>query len=160
MMRAMKNPTLSMALAACLMAAVSAQAADKPKEASFGKGTGAMLTKEQLRTCMNQKTHLGELDAELLKEQAALGTLKDDVTREGDALKAKIDTVDRTKPEAVAAFNEQAQAHDKQIDAYQTRVSAFNARVAEANTERDAHAKGCENRRYLEDDEIAIKKGK
>ena len=62
--------------------------------------------------------------------------------------------------EAVAAYNEQTEARDKQIDDYQARVTAFNARVESNKTDRDAYAKGCENRRFFEDDEIAIKKSK
>ena len=159
MMRGMKNPTFSMLLVACL-ATVSAHAADKPKEAAFGKGTGAMLSKEQLRSCLSQKAHLNELDADLVKEQSALAATKADVLREGDAIKAKLETVDRTQADAVAAFNQETEAHDKRIDAYQERVTAFNARVDAGKAERDTYGKSCDNRRYLEDDEIAIKKGK
>jgi len=60
----------------------------------------------------------------------------------------------------VAAYNEQAQARDTQIDDYQARVTTFNARVEARQAERDAFAKNCNNRRYFEEDEIAIKKGR
>jgi hypothetical protein len=39
-------------------------------------------------------------------------------------------------------------------------VTAFNARVEANNGDREAYAKACENRRFFEEDEIAIKKGK
>jgi hypothetical protein len=160
-MRAMKNHPLLAVLTACLLAAGAAHAADKTKkEGSFGKGGGAMLTKEQLRACMNQKARLAQQDDELAKEQSALAAAKGEVTRSGEALKAQLDTLDRTNAEAVAGYNDQAQARDKQIDDYQARVSAFNARVDAGRAEREAFGKGCDNRRYLEDDEIAIKKGK
>lgn len=159
MMRAMKNQTLSMMFAACLMAA-TAHAADKPKEGSIGKGTGAMLSKEQLRSCLARKPRLAEQEADLLKEQNALAAIKEDVARSGEALKTKLETVDRTSAEAVAAYNEQTEARDKQIDDYQARATAFNTRVDASKVDREAYAKNCENRRYLEDDEIAIKRGK
>jgi Skp family chaperone for outer membrane proteins len=162
MMRAMKNLSLTTTvLTLCLLAAGAAHAADKPKkESSFGSGSGAMLTKEQLRSCLGQKAHLAQLDDELVKEQAALAVAKDDVARSGDALKAQLETVDRSNADAVAAYNDQAQARDKQIDDYQARVGAFNTRVDASKAEREAFGKACVNRRFLEDDEIAIKKGK
>jgi len=161
-MRAMKKiPLTTAALALCLLAAGTGQAADKPKkEGSFGQGSGAMLTKEQLRSCLTQKAHLAQQDDDLLKEQTALAAAKDEVARSGEALKAQLETVDRTSADAVAAYNDQAQARDKQIDDYQARVTAFNARVDASKGEREAFGKTCSNRRFLEDDEIAIKKGK
>lgn len=162
MMRAMKNhPLTPLLLTACLLAASAVHAADKPKkEGSFGQGSGPMLSKEQLRSCLSQKTQLAQQDDELIKEQTALAAAKEEVARGGDALKAQLETVDRTSAEAVAAYNERAQARDKQIDDYQARATAFNARVDASKAEREAFGKTCANRRFLEDDEIAIKKGK
>ena len=109
---------------------------------------------------MNQKAKLAQQEEDLTREQAALATTKGEIGRSGDALKAGLETLDRTNAEAVAAYNDQAQARDKQIDDYQARVTAFNTRVDAAKTERDAFSKACENRRFFEEDEIAIKKGK
>jgi hypothetical protein len=148
-------------LALALLGAGMAGAADKPKkEGAFGKGSGPMLTREQLRDCLSRKPRLAQQDDDLAKEQAALVTTKAEMSRSGEALKTALETLDRTNEEAVATYNDQAQARDKQIDEYQARVGAFNARVEAAKTERDAFTASCENRRYLEDDEIAIRKGK
>jgi hypothetical protein len=148
-------------LSLTLLAATATFAADKPKkEGAFGKGGGAMLSKEQLRNCMSLKTRVAQQDDDLTKEQAAIGTVKDEIGRNGDALKAKLETLDRTNADAVAAYNDESQARDKQIDDYQARVTAFNTRVEANKAEHDAYGKGCENRRFFEDDEIAIKKGK
>jgi len=164
MMRGMKNRALILAalVATALAAAPAARAADKTaKEGTpAGKGGGAFLTKEQLRACMTQKAHAAQLDDDLGREQTALAAAKDEVGRSGETLKAQLETIDRTSAEAVAAYNEQAQARDRQIDAYQARVTAFNARVEAAKVEREAYGKSCENRRFFEEDEIAIKKGK
>lgn len=141
----------------------SALAADKPKkEGSFGGGktAGAFLTKDQLRACFDQQDRMKEQGAKLTREQADIAALKAEITTTGDALKAQLDSVDRTNEEAVAAYNEKAQARDKQIDDYQARVNAFNDRVQAASADRESFAKGCESRRYFEEDEIAVKKGK
>jgi chromosome segregation ATPase len=144
-----------------LLATGAVFAADKPKkEGAFGKGGGAMLTKEQLRSCMAQKDKVAQLDDELTKEQTALAATKDEIKGSGETLKAGLETLDRSNAEAVAAYNDESQVRDKQIDDYQARVTAFNTRVEANNGDRDAYTKACENRRFLEDDEIAIKKGK
>ena len=153
-------------LAACslmlsLLATSATFAADKPKkEGAFGKGGGAMLSKEQLRGCINLKSRMAQQDDELTREQTALAATKDEIGRSGDALKSGLEALDRTNAEAVAAYNEQAEGRDKQIDDYQARVTAFNTRVEAGKTDRDAYAKGCDNRRFFEEDEIAIRKGK
>jgi len=140
-------------------------AADKPpakKEGSFGTGKsgGAYLTKEQLRACIAQQDKVKAQDAELLKEQAEIAAQKTEIARVGDELKAQLEAVDRTSAEAVAGYNDAVTARDRQIDAYQARVSAFNANVDANHAAHDGFAQGCSNRRYFEEDETAIRKGK
>ena len=115
------------ALLGAVLIAPAAHAADPPKkkEGAFGKGGGAFLSKEQLRSCLSQKDRIAQSDDDLLKERAALGGIKDELARSGEALK-----------------------------------EGFNGRVEAAKPEREAYSKACDNRRFFEDDEIAIKKGK
>ncbi|MEP6873712.1 MAG: hypothetical protein ABI887_05065 [Burkholderiales bacterium] len=144
-----------------LLAATGAIAADKPKkESAFGKGGGAFLTRDQLRVCLNLKGRSAQQDDALAKEQVALVALKDEISRGGDTLKARLETLDRTDAEAVTGYNDASQVRDKQIDDYQARVTAFNTQVETNKADHDAYAKGCENRRFFEDDEIALKKSK
>ena len=146
-----------------LLTAGTGHAADKPKkQGAFGTGkaVGAYLTRDQLRACLAQHAQTMRRDAALQQEQAALTNAKAEIARSGDVLKLQLEVVDRTQADAVAAYNEQAKARDQQIDDYQARVTAFNTRVDARQTERDAYTKGCDNRRYFEEDEIAIKKGK
>ena len=139
-----------------------AHGADKPKESSFGKGkaTGAFLTRDQLRVCMAQQARLAQQDEAMLKEQADLAALKAEIVRGGAELKEQLAALDRTNQEAVNAYNERLTARDKSIDDYEARVPKFNTRVDAATPEREAFAAGCENRRFFEEDEIAIRKGK
>lgn len=161
----MRTPTLTGALlmTLTLLVAAAGHATDKPKKQGAlgtGKATGAYLTRDQLRDCLRQHDRAAHEDADLKQEQAALADAKAQIARSGDALKLQLDVVDRASADAVAAYNAQAQARDKEIDDYQARVTAFNARVDARQAERDAYAKNCDNRRYFEEDEIAIKKGK
>ena len=151
------------ALLSALLVALPALAADKAKpEGSFGggKSTGAYLTRDQLRTCMSRQAKVHDEEAALQKEQAEIATLKNEIARSGDQLKQQLEGVDRSNAEAVAGYNDAAQARDRQIDAYQARVDAFNARVDAGNAVRAGFIQTCSNRRYFEEDEIAIKKGK
>ena len=61
---------------------------------------------------------------------------------------------------AVNAYNERAQARDARIDAYEASIERYNTRATALNADHDAFARSCDNRRFLEDDETAIKKGK
>jgi hypothetical protein len=147
-----------------LLAATAAFAAAKPvkKEASFGAGkaTGAYLTRAQLRGCLTQQDDVKVDDADLVKEQTALASQKEQIARSGDELKARLETVDHTNADAVTAYNVAVQARDRQIDDYQARVTAFNTRVDANQTAHRAFNQGCSNRRYFEEDEAAVRRGK
>jgi len=159
-MRFQRPHSLSLLILAAALSAAPSWAADK-KEASFGKGgTGAYLTRDQLRTCLAHQDRVRQQNDDVVKEQAALTAMKADIARSGDELKAKLDTLDRTDLDAVTAYNDRASARDKQIDDFQARADAFNARVEANKAERDAFGKACDNRRYFEEDEIAIRKEK
>lgn len=154
---------LLLALLAAAFAVTSALAAGKParKEGAFGsKASGPYLTKEQLRGCMTQRDKMKADDTELSAEQAAIATEKAQIARAGDELKTRLETIDRTSAEAVDGYNIAGQARDKQIDAYQARVAAFNTRVGANEAAHSSFGQGCSNRRYFEEDEQAISKGK
>ncbi len=159
----MLKPTLKRALlVSALLLAATGHAADKPKEATFGKGkaSGPLLSREQLRQCLSQQAQVKEQEVELVKLQAALNSDKTAILRSGETLTEQGAGLDRTQPEAVTAYNERVLARDKAIDELQARGAQFNERAAAANAQREAFAKACEGRSYNEIDEIAIQKGK
>jgi chromosome segregation ATPase len=151
------------ALAAALLAAsaphVLAQA--KTKTLGSGKPQGPLiLSRAELRECLALQTRVKTKreEAEQVKEQ--LEKEKDELKRSGDELKDKLAVLDRTSQEQVDQYNAQAGERDKRIDAYQARTATFNAQVDALNAERESWSKNCENRRYDEKDELAIKMGK
>ena len=158
------RPALRGLLVLPLLAVALAQAADKPapkKEASFGTNKGgAYLTKDQLRKCLAQEDAIKVQDADLVKEQAAIGARKAEIAKLGDDLKTRLETVDRTNAEAVNGYNEAVADRDKQIDEYQARVTKFNAGVDANQAAHDEFSQGCSSKRYFEEDEAAIRKGK
>jgi hypothetical protein len=159
----MLKPNLKLALLlAALLVAATAQAADKPKEASFGKGKagGPVLTREQLRQCLTQQAQVKNEEAELVKLQTGLNADKAAIMKSGEVLTEQGAALDRSKPELVTAYNELVLARDKAIDALQARGAQFNERAGTAGLQREAFARACEGRSYNESDEIAIQKGK
>lgn len=146
-------------LFACvLLATMAAHAADKP--ATKGKGSGPLLTRAELRECMARPPRLAAESEELRKQQAANDADKLQIVQQGDALKEQLATLDRTSAEAVAAYNEKAQARDARVDAYNAANAALNTRVEALQAKRSAYIADCQNRIYDEKDEIAIKNGK
>jgi len=149
-------------LAAFVTAAPATRAADKPRETkpAPAKPTPSLLSPTQLRECLAQQQSLRSRGDETERTQVALRASKDEIDRLGIALKEKLDTLDRTSADAVAAYNAQVATRDKLIDQYQEGVPAFNTQVETLKSDRAVYAKTCENKRYDENDEIMIRKGK
>ncbi len=145
------------------LAAAPAQAATPPRaEAGFGtiKGSGAYLTREQLRECFVKQDKLRTEDAELIKEQASVNVDRAAVARGGAATQTRLDTLDRTNAEAVSAYNEAVEARNKQVEAFQARATTFNERVGANAQTHASFSATCSNRRYFEEDATAIRKGR
>ncbi len=113
-----------------------------------------------MRECLAQQQSLRSRADEAERKQAALTASKAEIDRLGTTLKEQLDSLDRTSADAIAAYNAQAAARDKMIDQYQEGVPAFNTEVEALKADRAVHAKACENKRYDENDEIMIRKGK
>ena len=139
-----------------LCAALSVHAGSYPK----GKGSGPLLTRDELRQCMALHDRTRAQRDEITRLQQQIAQDKDEIARRGDELKEQTTWLDRYSEPAVAQYNEQAQARDKMIDAYETRVAAHNAQAEALKTDSAAFTKNCGNRRYDEKDELAIQKGK
>jgi len=149
------------ALAAALLAAVAApHAAAQSKTLGTGKPQGLIMTRQELRECLAAQGKLKAKRDETQQMKDQLDKEKDEIRRSGDELKDKLVWLDRTSQEQVDQYNAAAGERDKRIDAYQTRTTAFNAQVDALNVDREAWGRNCENRRYDEKDELAIKMGK
>lgn len=140
----------------------AAQTAPKPSQGTFGqgKGSGPLLTRAELRQCLAQQENLRKSDDELRRERQALDDEKAELVRLGTELKEQLAALDRSSQEAVDQYNARAAARDQRIDVLEARMTPFNARVEAAAAERASFGKRCDNRRYDERDEIAIKNGK
>ena len=153
---------LSSALCVAALTAPLIATAQKVKESSFGKSKagGPLLTRAQLRDCLAQKESLRVQGEQTLAPQAEFERDKAEIQRLGSVLKEELAVLDRSNAEAVEQYNAKAVARDKSIDDLEARAPAHNLRVQNLNAAREAFARACENRRFDETDEIAIKKEK
>jgi hypothetical protein len=154
-------PATLFLFAACALA-LPVHAADKPRSSSFGnaKPSSPLLTRAQLRDCLGRQDRLRGRPEEMARRQAALEADRAEIERLGSALKEQAAALDRTSADAVGAYNEQVRARDKLIEDYQGAVPTFNTEAEALKSEQDAFASTCQNRRYDENDELAIRKGK
>ncbi len=158
-MRAMSTSNLLRAAAAIVALGAGAAAAQTavPKGS---KPTGPLLTRAELRVCFTQRDQLRDRAEVLARERAELDQERSGLVALGDALKARLETLDRSDPMAVERYNADAMERDRRIDAFEARMPAFNARVEALASERDERARRCDNRHYDELDEIAIRRGR
>jgi len=134
-------------------------AAAKPKDVPVAK-KAPILSQAELRECFAQRDRIRAQHDETLRMKEQIGKDKDEIVKLGETLREKLATLDRTSAEAVAAYNAETAARDKQIDTYEASTQAFNAKVDALAAERDSFTKGCENKRFDEADEQAIRRGK
>ena len=152
-------------LASCLaaVAALPAQAADKPKkEGTLGKAKPGqpMLTKEQLRACLAQNERIKKQIADTVPLQDGLKKEGEELAQAGDALKAERPTLDTTNEAAVNGFNERIAARDKAVEAYKARAEDYNTKVEALQADKAKYQKDCDGRSYFEDEAAQIKSGK
>lgn len=150
-----------LALGAALASPVQA-ASDKLRIGIFGsgKGAGPLLTRAELRECLAIEAKVVEATPAAARDREQLEKEKAELIRQGDALKAELETLDRTSAEAIEAYRAKVLARDKAIDEFDARSDAFNARVGALDTDRNAFRQRCENRRFDQADEAAIRKAK
>lgn len=150
-----------LALGAALASPVHA-ASDKLRIGIFGsgKGAGPLLTRNELRDCLAIEAKVLEGTQSAAREREQLEKEKAELIRQGDALKAELETLDRTSAEAIEAYRARVLARDKAIDEFDARSDAFNTRVGSVDADRAAFKQRCDNRRFDQADEAALRKGK
>ncbi len=134
----MKLKTLALA-AACIAVTASVWAQTTPKSAAkaasaaagktlslgTGGGGGPLLTREELRACLNQEASIRSRRADLDTDRAALDKEKESITADRDAMSAERAPIDEVK-QKVAELNARMKAYADQVKSWNERVSDFN----------------------------------
>jgi hypothetical protein len=97
---------------------------------------------------------------EAQRERETLENERQELLKEEDALKAQAKALNQGNADAVAAFNARAAEHDRKVQAWNERNRAAVERAQTWQDENSRWSADCADRRYNEDDEIAIKRGK
>lgn len=134
----------------------AAKPAPKAPAPTVGKPIEPVMTREELKACMDQKDKLSAASGHAQKQQADLNSEKAEILREGDALKADGVTLDRTNVAAVDAFNARVNARNQRIDGFEAKVASYNTLVSELEGLQAGYKRGCENRKFDEKDEKAL----
>lgn len=161
------TPTLScgLALIASFVLVFGAQAGMAASDGSAQKPAAKprkalLLSREELRACQASKNQMEQQKGELLRWQSELTAEKAELVRIGNDLKEQLATLDRTNQELVGKYVAANNAREKRIDAFEASSGSYNDKLRELEAARAVYKKDCENRRFDEEDEMAIKKGK
>jgi hypothetical protein len=158
----MIRPALCLLALGAALASPAQANSDKLRIGIFGsgKGTGPLLTRAELRECLSIEARVVESTQAATREREQLEKDKAELIRGGEVLKSEFEALNKTSMEALQAHREKELARDKAIDEFDARSSAFNARVGSLDADRAAFRQRCENRRFDQADEAAIRKGK
>lgn len=155
-------PLAASALAALLLAqpavAQDASAKKAPAKAAAPKAKPNVMTRDELRACMNEQDRLKEARTRVEQEQVALDQQRDQVKVLDAELQKKIAAFDPAVEGAKKALEDEATKRDDAADAYNARLRALREKSQAHNTEQQAWVEKCANRNFDEMDEAAIKK--
>ncbi len=140
--------------------ATTKPASAKAVEAPVGKGSGPVLSRDELRRCMSEDDRLKKETADILETQKSMQKTRSEIDRLGAELEAEKATVDRSSQAAVDGFNEKSRSRGKLIEDYKAAAPLFNERVDKLATGQQSYARDCGDRKYLESDYDDIKAGK
>lgn len=137
-------------------------ASDKLRIGIFGsgKGAGPLMTRAELRECLAIESRVVEGSRSALREREQLEKDKAELIRQGEVLKSEFEALDKTSLEALQAHRDKELARDKAIDEFDARSNAFNTRIGALEADRATFNQRCDNRRFDQADEAAIRKGK
>jgi hypothetical protein len=157
-----RRPAMVAACAALLTAATvlpcSVRAADTApaKPAVTPKSKANVMTREELRACLDERDQIQAQRVQIQKENDLLGNMQSDLKRvdaQNEQRKAALDPADAAGAQALQA---DIVRRDEQADAFNARLSTLRAQAAALETRRASYVQRCETRPYDEMDEAAI----
>lgn len=130
------------------------------RKVADGKKRDLLLTKEQLRDCLEQEANTKADGHAVAKEQAALDELKASISTKDTELAQSRSTLDPTDESARNALDDQSRDLDKKIDDYNARLPAFNEHAQSYKMSSAAWKASCANKRFEDSDLQAIKRAR
>ena len=157
--------SLRISLAAALVLAAGALAdrafaADAPSKAAPAKpapkSRANLMTRDELRACMNEQDRLAQISTQVQKDQLALDGQLAEIKKVDAELASKRDALDPTDAAGKQAITEEVARRDDLAEAYNTRLRALREQGKTFEETRAAWVQRCTTRDYDEMDEAAI----
>lgn len=146
----------------CVSAAllVPAYAADPPtkKAPSQSKSKPKPMTRDQLRSCMDQQDRLMAMRENVLKEQTSLDQQRAEVKSMDAELERKRAALDPADAAGKQALLEDEARRNQVGDTYNARLPGLREQGAALDKERQNWVERCADKAFDERDEIAIKR--
>ena len=158
------KPVLAAALLGALLLSPPVHAQEPVmKKAPSVKGATAkskanLMTRAELRTCMNEQDRLQSMRGRIEQEQAGLDQQKARVLAMNDELKKKVATLDPADEAARKTLEGEGVKADEAADAYNARLATLRQQAQSFDDDRKAWVDRCTKKDFDEMDEAAIKK--
>lgn len=117
---------------------------------------GPVLSRDQLRVCVQIQRSLGSMEASIARMQAQLGTQESELNRLVRQIEMQEPLVDRYSQASVDGFNALVNRHGRMVEAYNARLPMVNGHVEAMNRNVDTFNARCADREYYESDMIAV----
>jgi hypothetical protein len=130
----------------------------KPAAKPAAKSKANVMSRDELRACMDEQDRLQALRTRIQQDNVALDRQKAAVLAMDEDLKKKAAGLDAVDEAGRKALEDEAVKRDQAADAYNAGVAALRQQGQTYDTGREAWARKCADRNYDEMDEAAIKK--
>ena len=160
-LRARWLPLVATAFAALLItqpAAAQDAASKKGAVKSTPKNKANLMTRDELRACMNEQDRLQGIRVTVEQGQTALEQQKSRVQAMDADLQKKAAALDPADEAARKALEEEAAKRDQAADDYNARLAGLREQSRSFDSGRQAWLENCTTKDYDEMDEAAIKK--
>jgi hypothetical protein len=130
----------------------------KPTTTAAPKNKANLMTRDELRACMNEQDRLQVIRTRVDQEQAALDQQKARVQTMDADRQRRAAALDPTDEAGRKAIEDEVAKRDQEADAYNARLAALREQVAGFDTGRQAWVERCTKKDFDEMDEAAIRK--
>ena len=165
MKKTSRSARLRALLAGVLVAAVSlvlpAYAADPPATKAAtkqGKTKAKLLTRDQLRSCMDQQDRLMVMRENVLKEQTSLDQQRAEVKAIDAELERKRAALDPADDAGKQALQDEETRRNQIGETYNSRLPGLKEQGSTLDKERQSWVERCADKDFDELDELAIKR--
>lgn len=142
--------------------AVPAHAAEPPPKKTptqqAGKGKVKPMTRDQLRSCMDQQDRLMVMRENVLKEQTSLDQQRAEVKSMDVELERKRAALDPADAAGKQALQDEEARRNQIGETYNSRLPGLKEQGAALDKERQNWVERCADKAFDERDEIAIKR--